>query len=205
MGIEYKQTYIHWNYFLAIESDLEKTSRYVEFSAANNDTFSIEFARIIKAATQEIYGIMKKICQLLAPDITSSNVNHYRNIIKTSLPNFITEEVQILRFGMNSKPWINWKNDETTINPDWWKANNDIKHNRTQHFEKANLKNAYNAVGALLITTLYYYKLKFQTANKNETTPNMKEVTSALQPLSSLIILKNENYENLGTWQALEW
>jgi hypothetical protein len=57
---------------------------------------------------------------------------------------------------MTSKPWSNWNN--LNEHPLWWTANNKIKHQRTEHFEKANLKNAFNAVGGLLITTLYYYK-----------------------------------------------
>jgi len=47
MGIHYSQTNIHWNYYLAIENDFEKISRYIEFTEANNATFSIELARII--------------------------------------------------------------------------------------------------------------------------------------------------------------
>ena len=60
MSIDYRQTNIHWNYFLAIESDFENISRYIEFSESNNKTFSIELARIIMSSSQEIDGIMKK-------------------------------------------------------------------------------------------------------------------------------------------------
>ena len=31
----------HWNYFLALEQDLEATSRYIEFCDANLKVFSI--------------------------------------------------------------------------------------------------------------------------------------------------------------------
>ena len=204
MGIEYKQTNIHWNYFLAIESDFEKIARYVEFSENNNSTFSIELARIIMASTQEIDGIMKKLCTLILAGSDPQNINDYKKIIKVYLPEFIDEEAQIIRFGMTSKPWSNWNDKGADNNPFWWKANNKIKHDRTEHFEKANLKNAFNAVGALLITTLYYYKLKVQSENAGDVI-TWQDLTTKIKPKSSLLILKNEHYHEPGTWNSIEW
>jgi hypothetical protein len=204
MDIHYRQTNIHWNYFLAIESDFEKISRYIEFTEANNNTFSIELARIIMSSVQEIDGIMKKLCPLIVTASNPQNINDYKDIIKENLPDFIIEEVQIPRYGMTSKPWINWNDNEQDNNPFWWKANNKIKHDRTQNFEKANLKNAYNAVGALLITTLYYYKFEIQ--NQNDAQPiNWQDLTTTLKPKSSLFILKDDYYHEPGTWSSVEW
>jgi hypothetical protein len=204
MGIHYNQSNIHWNYFLAIESDFEKISRYIEFTEANNKTFSIELARIIMGSAQEIDGIMKKLCPLIVVGSNPQKINEYRDIIKDDLPNFIIEEVQIPRFGMTSKPWINWNDNQQDNSPLWWKANNKIKHDRTQNFEKANLKNAYNAVGALLITTLYYYKLQIQSQNSNQAI-SWQDLTSQLKPKSSLLILKDEYYHESGFWSLKEW
>lgn len=77
MGIEYEATKIHWNYFLAIEQDFEKISRYVEFTESNNETFSIEFSRIIMAASQEVDVIMKSICEFLG-HTGANNINEYK-------------------------------------------------------------------------------------------------------------------------------
>ena len=204
MGITYKQTNIHWNYFLAIESDFEKISRYIEFTEDNNDTFSIELARIIMSSTQEVDGIMKNLCKLIVPGCNPQNINDYKAIIKNHIPGFITEVVQIPRFGMDSQPWINWSDDAQDINPFWWRANNKIKHDRTVNFKEANLKNAYNAVGALLITTLYYYKAEID--NKENNPPiSWQHLTNLIRPKSSLFILKNEYYHEPGTWSSIEW
>lgn len=202
MSIEYKKANIHWNYFLAIESDFEKISRYVEFTKANNDAFSIEFARIIMSSTQEIDSIMKILCKLVDPHSDPQNINSYKQTIKTHLPDFIHEEVQIPRFGMRSKPWIDWNDETEDNNPIWWKANNKIKHDRTENFEKANLKNAYNAVGALLITTLYYYKFEIEKSGK---ACNWQDLTTNLKPKSSLLILRDEYYHEPGTWKQVDW
>lgn len=204
MGIHYKQANIHWNYFLAIENDFENISRYIEFTEQNNNTFSIELARIILSSCQEIDGIMKKLCSLISNKSKPDNINEYKAIIKRDLPDFLTEEVHIPRFGMRSQPWLSWTKDEEDNNPFWWKANNKIKHDRTQNFEKANLQNAFNSVGALLITTLYYYRYEIQNQS-NESITNWQDVTSLLKPKSSLFTLKDEYYHEPGTWSAFEW
>lgn len=188
MGIHYEKTKIHWNYFLAIEQDFELISRYVEFSEENNDTFSIELARIIMSASQEVDVIMKGICSLLDNDRVN-NIDHYRPIIQEKLSDLINEEVFISRFGMSSKPWINWQSDE---NPIWWKANNKIKHQRTDHFKKANLKNAFNALGALLIVNLYFYKMEAEQESGESL--NWRKITSILNSRDSFMKLRDEYY-----------
>ncbi len=201
MGIHYQESNIHWNYYLAIENDFEKISRYIEFAEANNSTFSIELARIIMASSQEIDGIMKKLCSLLDSDLPAGNINDYREIIKKNLMELTRERAYIPRFGMSSDPWENWNLGDS--NSDWWRANNNIKHDRTQHLGDANLKNAFNAVGALLITTLYYYKTERERVNGIPIT--WQDFTFRLKPKSSLFILNSDYYYESGTWSAVEW
>ena len=189
MGIHYEKTRIHWNYFLALEKDFELLSRYIEFSEENNNTFSIELARIIMSSSQEVDVIMKNICALLGQD-NSDNINHYRSIIKEKLSDLINEEVNISRFGMRSTPWLNW--NEENENPIWWKVNNKIKHERTNHFQKANLKNAFNALGALLIVNLYFYKLEKEKESGNQV--DWKDITYELNSKDSFIKLNDSYY-----------
>lgn len=189
MGIHYEKTKIHWNYYLAIERDFENISRYIEFSKENNNTFSIELARIIMSASQEVDVIMKGICGLLGNPNTE-NINQYRAVIKEKLSDLINEMVFISRFGMSSKPWLKWNNESG--NPLWWSANNKIKHARTSNFKKANLKNAFNALGALLIVNLYYYKLE----KEKETGEDVywKEVTNELNAGDNFMKLNDRYY-----------
>jgi hypothetical protein len=44
----------HWQYFIAIESDLENTARYVEVTPGNFRTYSVEYARILLSAGSEV-------------------------------------------------------------------------------------------------------------------------------------------------------
>lgn len=201
MGIHYNKSNIHWNYFLAIERDFEIISRYIEFSESNNNTFSIELARIIMVSAQEVDVIMKKLCKLVQPNSNPEKINHYKEIITENIPEFTNEIVQIQRYGMSSTPWSSWNNAEE--HPLWWTANNKIKHQRSEHFEKANLKNAFNSLGGLLIATMYYYKNEIE--KEEATNISWTDLTFKLKPKSILLKLRNDYYIEPGTWAGCEW
>ena len=178
----------HWNYFLAIEKDLENLSRYIEFAKENLEVYSIELTRILLSTSSEVDVIMKQLCKLLEPDREAKNINDYRTTIQNNLHSFINEEVIIDRYGLSFKPWESWVGTE---NPDWWKSYNNVKHERNSYYLEANLENTINAVGALLVTTIYYYKYYF--SNEANTVLNMKDVTSKLNPEASFMKI-NANY-----------
>jgi len=201
MGIHYQESKIHWNYFLSIEKDFEKLSRYVEFTESNNSTFSIELARLIMASTQEVDVIMKKLCKLVDNNSSAESIGNYKTIINQHIPDFHQEKVFIPRFGMNSKPWTNWRTDD--LHPEWWTANNKIKHRRTEFFERANLKNAFNSIGGLFITTLYFYKKNIENQEGNEI--DWMELTSSLLPETSLYRLSNDYYYGKVVTGKIEW
>lgn len=145
----------HWNYFLAIEDDIVHIGRYVEFVRSNYGTYSIEMARILMAATQEVDVLLKQICTLKSPaKINARKEQDYRKYIPTFYPNFKQAEVQIFRYGLCFTPFANWGANKT---PEWWTANNDVKHQRHSSFNRASLENTLNSACALLIANLYYH------------------------------------------------
>ncbi len=160
MTVHKKQkTRIHWNYFLALEEDMERVSRYIEFDQKNLETYSIELAHLLLASSSEVDVILKEICQIVDPTEDVGNICEYRECMKSKLPqflsdDFIKETVYVPRYNLDFQPWLNWNNDES---PEWWKSYNKVKHERNMHFLKANLQNALNSLGALMITTNYYY------------------------------------------------
>lgn len=200
MGIHYKQANIHWNYFLAIDKDFETLSRYIEFTESNNQVFSIELARLLMAATQETDVVLKQICQLVNPKGKAETISDYKEIIISNIPEFIEESIHIHRFGMSSMPWENWRGK---TNPEWWKANNKIKHQRVEHFELANLKNTFNAIGGLLTAVLYYYRLTIRNDRGEEL--SWKEITNMLKPNTALFRLQSDYYQEPGEWTSIEW
>ncbi len=187
--IEVTKSHIHWNYFLALESDLELVARFIEFIEENFKTYSIELAHLLLASSSEIDVIMKELCSFLAPGEKAENIDDYRNIIKTKKPEFIEEPVYISRYGLSLNPWENWKVEK---NPFWWRSYNNVKHERNIYFNEANLNNVVNALGALLITNFYYYCAK--STKKEGKKANPMTITRSLQPESKLFRLKNKYY-----------
>jgi hypothetical protein len=189
MGITVKESLLHWNYFLALETDLQNVSRYIEFKENNFKTYSIELAHLLLASASEVDVVMKEACRLLDPSKNPRNINDYREIITRCMPQVKREVVYIPRFGLSFKPWTNWTKAK---NPFWWGSYNNVKHQRNNHFEEANLKNVLNAMGGLLITVFYYYELKFSQTDPNAF-QRYSETMSLLQPQSEFMRL-NEGY-----------
>lgn len=187
--ITFKTPTLHWNYFLAIEKDLENLSRYIEFDKSNLNTFSIELTHILFSASSEVDVVMKQICNLIDPNKKVGNINDYRSFISTHSKDLINEEVIIHRYGITCKPWEKWREGE---NPDWWRSYNNVKHKRNNYYSEANLNNAINAVGALLINVLYYYKQAFSNEAGHDI--DFIDITGRLIPESSLIKINNHDY-----------
>src|SRR5258708_3058108 len=78
-------TRLHWNYFLALEKDLEAVSRFIEFCPDNLNTYSIELAHLLLSSASEIVDTLAKcICVILDPNAKPPNIDQYRAIIKAA-------------------------------------------------------------------------------------------------------------------------
>jgi hypothetical protein len=178
---------LHWNYFLALERDLEVASRYVEFTEPNFEVYSIEFAHLLFAAASEVDVVAKLLCQHLSYDSPRGNIDQYRSLILKALPELPQMQVSVQRYGLTLRPWDSW----ATASPLWWKSYNNVKHKRDAHFQEATLKNALNALAALLILTYHHYSYSLAPAGMQRL--DEKATTQELQPASTLLRLP-ENY-----------
>lgn len=154
MGIRRQETLIHWNFFLSIEEDLDRLGRFVDFSG-NDNSYSIEIARLFLAACSEVDVVLKQLCKALNPNSTADSIHAYHIEIVNTLHNFKEFEVILPRYEMTLKPWTDWTKGQP---PFWWNAHNKVKHHRHQHFDKANLKNCLNSIAALYISVLHLYE-----------------------------------------------
>jgi len=153
MGINQTEVDTHWNYFLSLEEDFLRISRYIQFHKSNNKTYSIEFARLILAACSEVDVVAKAITGHLGA--RTKSIDAHMNVMLRSYPNIHKHQVSMDRFGMSVKPWINWRKG---VSPDWWTSHNNIKHHRGTHFKEANLQNTFRSIAGLLILIVYYLK-----------------------------------------------
>jgi hypothetical protein len=191
---------LHWNYFLAIEQDLAKVSRFIEFCEPNLKVFSIELAHLLFAAASEVDVLAKCICEIINPKHARKDINDYRVIImgmaskKARLgepyyPDVSKMEVRVPRYGLTFLPWENWAKGQ---NPDWWRSYNRVKHERNKYFQEATLQNALNALGALLIFNLYYYRLPTR-----DPIFHPKSTTRQLVPESTFLRFPESYYDSI--------
>jgi hypothetical protein len=155
MGIQEALTPQHWNYFLALEDDVIRLARYIEPTADNFDSYSLELMRILFGAASEIDVVAKLLCRKLSDQSKADNITKYKKEILTAYPQFTSATVEIPRFGLTLTPWVQWMTDPSPL---WWRANNNVKHHRDTHFAEASLKNTLNAVAGLFVLLLFYYR-----------------------------------------------
>jgi len=180
---------LHWNYFIALERDLEIVSRHIEFTPPNFDVYSIEFAHLLFAAASEVDVIAKLLCERLQPDSPRGNINDYRTVLMAELPGIATTQIFVPRYGLTLTPWDNWAHGN---NPVWWGSYNRVKHQRDAHFNEATLQNALNALGALLILTHQHYRYALAPAGAG---PQLDmDTTQDLQPESTLLRFSDDYY-----------
>lgn len=144
----------HWAYFKTICDDVEKLGRFVELSPANFGTFSIEIVRLIFATCSEIDVVLKLICRGVAPESKAGSIGTYFPVIQKHYPEFFTTPVLVASLESEIRPWENWKDRDTP--PGWWTANNKVKHQRNEYFDKANIGNLLGALGGLCVVLCYY-------------------------------------------------
>ena len=154
MAITERESLSYWNYFLALEADLERLSRFVEFTSVNFQTYSLEMARLLLTGASEVDVVAKHYCSLLSAE-RAENINHYRQIIGPQIRGRETTTVFMPRYGLELTPWGSWKDDTA---PDWWTDHNKVKHQRRLYYDRANLKNVLNALGGLFLLLVWFYR-----------------------------------------------
>lgn len=145
----------HWNYFLAVETELLACARYVEFSHANYQSYSNEFSKLIVLAASEVDSIFNELCGLIDPSSGATKITDYRPILLRRFPLLPQCEVAIPRFQLTLQPWKNWTEEKR---PEWWsKSYNKLKHQRHEYFSNATLEAVLNAVGAQFLALQFYH------------------------------------------------
>jgi hypothetical protein len=180
---------LHWNYFVALERDLEIVSRYIEFSEQNFQVFSIELAHLLFAAASEVDVVAKLLCERVSPAAPRGKINQYKAALVGAIPDLPTTSVYVPRYGLKFEPWSNWAGRESPI---WWRSYNNVKHERAAYFHEATLKNALNALGALLLLIFHFYARALAKPPAVLLSP--KDTTSQLLPEPTLLRLNSDLY-----------
>src|SRR5438270_13697904 len=99
---------LHWNYFIALERDMESVSRYIEFTRPNFRVYSIELAHLLFAAASEVDVIAKLVCRQVSPQSNPRSIREYRPLLLAAFPELPRMKVFAPRYGLNLTPWKNW-------------------------------------------------------------------------------------------------
>lgn len=167
----------HWNYFLALEDDLNRLSRFIEFSEGNFSVYSVELARLLFAASSEIDVVAQQLCQQINADSHAGSISAYQNEITNAYPLIGQTVVTIPKFGLTLKPWVRWARKEVPL---WWTAYNKVKHHRHTHYYEGNLKHTLNAIAGLFSLLLFFYRIE---AHEGRLLPNpsLFQITSPFE------------------------
>lgn len=148
----------HWSYFLCLEEDVIRLSRWIEFSEDNFNCYSIEIARLLMTASAEVDVVTKLVCKSIDEKSKAESINAYQQVIARKFPSISKGLTSIPRYGIDLSPWDSWSNPKSP--PEWWSATNKIKHYRSEHFKKATLINLLNSMAGLLIMITLLYRDK---------------------------------------------
>ncbi len=154
---------IHWNYFIALEKDLDNLSRYIEFNQSNFCAYSIENAKILMSATQETDVLFKEIYKHHGGTKGQPDITDYFDTMAKNYPKIFGAKVTLISHSIIRTPFANWIKStpaKKSDSPPWWKANNDVKHNRDTLFSQAALEYVIDSISALLLLNIHYYTLK---------------------------------------------
>jgi hypothetical protein len=93
---------LHWNYLLALDRDMEAVSRYIEFTTANENVYSIELAHLLFAAASEVDVVAKLVCEQVDPTARRANIDDYRSILASHLHTWQIRRFTCLGTGCRS-------------------------------------------------------------------------------------------------------
>ena len=158
-----------WNYYLHLEKDFIKLTRYIAIHKDNYKTFSDEVHKQLLSVAMEFENLNKKISkelQVTLPEKCSINdftnwlfkdENLSKNIVINVL--YSKENIELTPFKKERYKYRNkdGKEIEKEQMP-WWRAYNAIKHDRYTSYSEVNFEHLLNALAALNYCEMYLVK-----------------------------------------------
>lgn len=174
----------YWAYYQELESQVVKLRRYISFSKKNYRAFSIETLKLLQIVCSEIDVFAKQIAIEYSDDGSVDDhvtIKSWGPSVYFTFQQICNVRVRILNSECVVWPWRNWQYERTEVtsddgakkiqtkysqgcgSPSWWNVYNTVKHKRAfvdgngaHNFEKANLRNLLEALGALFILESLY-------------------------------------------------
>lgn len=178
-----------WSHYLSLENNLKEISEYIAIHKANYESYSFKNMQLYFSVCTDIDSILKHIRgNLNLEPVKQPNMGHHRKMLLKHFP--IIGQVKVFLDISNEKrtlqPFKPLPNEDESF--EWWSAYNDVKHQRPEKFNQANIKNLLNALAALHILNLLY-----AISSKEEYLTNHEDILIQASALRNYPILQIQN------------
>jgi len=153
------------SFYIHLEEEFLEIEKIIPYDKLNKNTFSYKFMGLLLSICSEMDFIFKMFIESKDNSFSKRNLDDYRRFIECYYQDFKNSEVTGYknRFtDLRCQPFKYWS---CVAARKWWQVYNKIKHDRIKLKEDekewylcANQKNVLNALGALFILNMYFYR-----------------------------------------------
>jgi hypothetical protein len=146
-----------------LKRDLKQLFEYIEPCQSNLFTFSHRTFELLVRACIEVEALCKMVFAKNNVTLNRSN----SNIIRYSDLNAAMRlsEYEILSYGFHHPPFAPFQAFANPVksarSPAWYRAYNNVKHNRTDNFSDASIGNVIQAVGGVYVLLVAQFGFRF--------------------------------------------
>lgn len=128
-----------------------ETFRYVACHPNNRNTFSYEYASILRDAGSVFGSVMDRLVRETSSVSGQLDIRKYREWLRSEVENIhsLAAEINYPLAERVLLPFLTLKDENGRL--EWWNAYNELKHSDIDKFQVGNFENALNSVAALAI------------------------------------------------------
>jgi hypothetical protein len=137
--------------YSSIEGRMIETFRYVACHPNNRNTFSYEYASILRDAGSVFGSVMDRLVRETSSVSGQLDIRKYREWLRSEVENIhsLAAEINYPLAERVLLPFLTLKDENGRL--EWWNAYNELKHSDIDKFQVGNFENALNSVAALAI------------------------------------------------------
>lgn len=146
----------YWHTYKGLDQKLLDVSKFILIDPENNKTYSEALADLLTSIGNSVDTFFRNMC--LCPPLNANlwkpsdrlTITDYRRICEPYYG--LSKNSVIVPFGLGNTQRITpFEAFQRRASPDWWSSYNHVKHDYLKYIKEANLFNALNALGGLLI------------------------------------------------------
>jgi hypothetical protein len=143
--------------YLAIENRLRDSFRYVDCEANNANTYSYEYASMLRDIGSVFASVMDKVVRIERNlDLKNEyGMGHYKKWLISNVPDIanVSVEIAINRTNRYLLPFEGLVDEHSKL--EWWTAFTDLKHSDIDHYERGNLRFTLLSLSALVAIIMF--------------------------------------------------